>query len=333
MFSSGRLAAAVGSVFGAVPAGNWESGRNVLWVPNSEQPVAPEIRRRLFEAREVRIRPGTDDKILTAWNGLAIAALAEGGRALGEQAYVEAAMGAFRFFQRHLVVDGRVQRAWRAGRVSGPGYLDDHALMATGALCLYEATFDLDVMRTARSLADDVIRLFQDEGRGGFFQTGSDAEALVIRPKELSDNAMPSGNSSAAEVLLRLAHFTGDDRYERAGASALRVAAPLVTRAPSAFGHALGALDLYLSDAKEVAIAGDPDAGDTRALVGVVWGRYAPNLVLAAGRPGDAEAAAAVPLLAGRQAMDGKAAAYVCEHFTCKLPVGEPAELADQLQP
>src|SRR5438067_9241749 len=121
----------VAARFGAVPAGNWESGRNVLWVPNSEQPVAPEIRRRLFEAREGRIRPGTDDKILTAWNGLAIAAFAEAGRALGEQAYVEAAMGAFRFFQRHLVVDGRVQRAWRAGRVSGPGYLDDHALMAT----------------------------------------------------------------------------------------------------------------------------------------------------------------------------------------------------------
>jgi uncharacterized protein YyaL (SSP411 family) len=321
----------VASRFGATPDGNWEGGANVLWIPQVNEQVDATARRRLFESRERRVRPATDDKILTAWNGLAIMAFAEAGRALGEPKYVDAAARAFSFLERHLFVDGRLQRAWRDGRVSGPGYLDDHALLSLAALAVYEATFDLRVMRALRSLAEDMIRLFYDEGRGGFFQTGSDAERLVIRPKELFDNAMPSGNSAAAEVLQRLAHLTGEDRYERAAVSTLRVAASLMARAPSAFGHALGALDLYLSSVKEIAIVGDPTTEDTRALIREVWGRFRPNTVLAVGRPGDREAAATVPLLADRPALDGGAAAYVCERFTCKLPVGKPADLAAQL--
>jgi hypothetical protein len=325
----------VARFFGASPEGNWEEGTNVLWLPDrGASPPAglEEARRRLLEIREQRPRPGTDDKILASWNGLAIQALAETGRALGESRYVDAASGAARFVLSALRRDdGRLLRSWREGRAGGPGYVDDYAMMAAACVTLYEATFDLGWMAEARRLADDLIRLFHDPDRGGFFQTGEDAEALVLRPKELFDNAVPSGNSVAAEVLLRLAHLTGEDAYERAGVSGLRVARNLIERAPTMFGHALGALDLYVSPSKEVAIVGDLESEEARRLIRELWSRYLPNAVLAAAPPGDDEAARIVPLLAGREPLDGKPAAYVCERFTCRLPVSDPEALAAQL--
>jgi uncharacterized protein YyaL (SSP411 family) len=324
----------VARFFGASPDGNWE-GTNVPWVPeHSASPPAglEEARRKLFEARGRRERPATDDKILASWNGLAIQALAETGRALGKSRYVDAATTAARFVLSALRrEDGRLLRSWREGRAGGPGYVDDYAMMAAACLTLYETTFDVRWMAEARGLAEDLIRLFHDPDRGGFFQTGEDAETLVLRPKELFDNAVPSGNSVAAEVLVRLAHLTGDESYERAGVSALRVARNLMERAPTMFGHALGALDLYVSPSKEVAVVGDVDAEETLRLVYEVWSRYLPNAVLAASRPGDKEAAQLVPLLAGREPLNGKSAAYVCERFTCRLPVSDPEALAAQL--
>jgi uncharacterized protein YyaL (SSP411 family) len=325
----------VARFFGAAPEGNWEDGKNVLWLPEAASaPPADleESRRRLLEAREARPRPATDDKVLASWNGLAIQAFAEAGRALDEPRYVDAAAAAATFVLSRLRRDdGRLLRAGREGRTSGPAYADDYATMAAACLALYEATFEVRWMADARSLADDLIRLFGDEDRGGFFQAGSDAEALVLRPKELFDNAVPSGNSVAAEVLQRLAHLTGEERYERAGVGALRVVRDLLTRAPSMFGHALGALDLYLSPAKEVAVVGDPNTQETMRLVREVWSRYLPNAVLAVSRAGDEEAARVVALLAGREPLDDKPAAYVCERFTCKLPVSDPKDLAAQL--
>jgi uncharacterized protein YyaL (SSP411 family) len=326
-------------LFGASPQGNWE-GRNVLWRPamegeGSDRAIPAQAIERaravLRSRREGRIKPGTDDKILAAWNGMAIVALAEAGRALGEPRYVDAAAAAMRFVLENLMIDGRLHRSWRDGRASGPAYLDDYAAMALGALAVYETTLDLEAMRLARTLAEEMTRLFHDPERGGFFQTGSDAETLVVRPKELFDNAVPSGNSLAAELLQRLALLMGDEGYERAGVSALRVAAQLMTQAPSAFGHALGALDLYLSAAKEVAIVGEPNAADTLALAGEVWSRYLPNAVLAVSSADDGAAWEVVPLLAGRTPVDGRATAYVCEHFACRLPVTDPADLAAQL--
>jgi uncharacterized protein YyaL (SSP411 family) len=325
----------VARFFGASPEGNWEEGTNVLWLPDpGDSPPAglEEARRRLFEARERRARPSTDDKILASWNGLAIQALAETGRALGESRYVDAASAAGSFVLSELCrEDGRLLRSWRDGRAGGPGYVDDYAMMAAACLGLYEATFDLRWMAEARRLADDLIRLFHDPDRGGFFQTGEDSEALVLRPKDLFDNAVPAGNSVAADVLLRLARLTGEDGYERAGLSALRVARNLIERAPTMFGHALGALDLYVSPAKEVAVVGDLDSEETRRLIRALWSRYLPNAVLAAAEPGNQEAARLIPLLAGREPLDGKPAAYVCERFTCKLPVSDPEALAAQL--
>jgi uncharacterized protein len=320
---------------GATPKGNWE-GTNVLWVPRpldaeAEGAVAA-ARPALLGAREKRTRPATDDKILASWNGLAISVLAEAGRALGEPRYVEAAVEAADFVLANLRgAGGRLLRSWRDGRASVPGFLDDHAMMSDACLTLWETTFELRFFREARRLADDMLRLFRDTDGGGFFQTGSDAEALVIRPKELLDNAVPSGNSVAAEVLQRLALLTGEEEYERAGVSALRLVRDLFTRAPTGFGHALCALDFYVSTVREVAIVGDPAREDTGRLVREVHGRYLPHRVLAVAGPRDPDAQGDVALLRDRPPLDGKATAYVCERFVCRRPVTEPDELIAQL--
>jgi uncharacterized protein YyaL (SSP411 family) len=337
---------AVATAFGATPGGNWE-GTNVLWRPLPLEGVAAEMeldarelerdletaRAELYELRQGRVHPATDDKILAAWNGMAIAALAEAGRALGEPAYVEAAVRAADFVLTHLRDDaGRLLRSWRNGRGGRPGFADDHALMADACLVLYETTFELRWFEEARALCDELLRLFHDPERGGFFQTGSDAEALVVRPKEIQDNAVPSGNSAAADVLQRLAHLTGEPEYEHAGVEALRLIRDAMARAPSGFGHALGALDLYLSPVKEVAIVGDPDAEATRALVAeVTTERYLPNHVLAVAAPADHRSREAVALLQDRPALDGRPTAYVCERFICKLPATDPQALARTL--
>jgi uncharacterized protein YyaL (SSP411 family) len=318
-------------VLGATPDGNWE-GRNILLQPDQKWRVDGEARHRLWEAREQRVKPATDDKVLASWNGLTISALAVTGRALEESKYVDAAVAAADFVLSRLrSADGRLLRAWRDGRTSGPAYLDDHALMAAACLDLYETTFDVRWFEEARSLAADMIRLFGDTDGGGFFDTGSDAERLVIRPKELFDNAVPAGSSVAAEVLQRLSLFTGDATYESAAVSALRGVRDLLTRAPTGFGRALGAVDLYVSAAKEVAISGALEDKDTRALIAEVWRRYLPNVVLAALSPGDDRAAKSIPLLEGREPVEGAAAAYVCERFVCQRPVTEPEQLSAAL--
>jgi uncharacterized protein YyaL (SSP411 family) len=321
----------VAGYYGATQAGNWE-GVNVLWVPDPGSPVAAEaaaLRGRLLKARAARIRPATDDKVLVAWNGLAIAALAEAGRVLSEPRYTEAAVEAAGFvLTRMRKPGGRLLRSWREGRTSGPAYQDDYALMAGGCLALFEATFDTHWILEAKGLAGDMIRLFHDGERGGFFQSGSDAEELVVRGKELYDNAVPSGNSAAADVLQRLGLLTGDAELERIAVSCLRLVRDLMVNAPSGFGLALSGLDLYLASAKEVAIVGDPEDERTQELVAEYWRRYLPNAVLAVGGAGDEGAAEAVPLLAGRTQLDGRPAAYVCERFSCLRPVSNPAELA-----
>ena len=204
--------------------------------------------------------------------------------------------------------------------------------MAEACLTLYETTFDIRWFEEARALSDELLRLFWDRERGGFFQTGSDAERLVVRPKELFDNAVPSGNSAAADVLQRVALMTGEQEYEGAGLSALRLVREQMAAAPTGFGQALSALDLYVSRVPEVAVIGDPKGEDTRALVAeVTTKRFLPNHVLAVAGPDDAQSREKVPLLRDRVADDGKAIAYVCERFVCRLPVAQPEELAAQL--
>ena len=332
---------AVAAAMGATPPGNWE-GTNVLWEGRPIATVAAEhglsvdelerraqeTRRALVEIRARRPQPGLDDKVLASWNGLAIAAFAEAGVAFDGSRYVEAAVAAAEFVLTRLRRDdGRLLRSWREGIAGGPGYADDYALMTDACLALAEATLDPRWIVEAKGLGDDLVRLFHDAGGEGFFQTGTDAESLVIRPKELFDNAVPSGNSAAAEVLLRLALLYGDAELERLGAGAIRVVRDLLERSPTGFGLALSALDLSISSAKEIALVGDAAAEATRALAKEVWRRYLPAHVFAAG----SEGAGDVPLLAGRPQVDGRPSAYVCERFACKRPVTEPSELSELL--
>jgi uncharacterized protein YyaL (SSP411 family) len=335
----------VATAFGATPSGNWE-GTNVLWRPIPLAAVADEMdldpaalerdlersRGALFDRRERRVRPATDDKILAAWNGLAISALAEAGRALGEPRYVDAAADAARFVLEALRDDGgRLLRSWREGRPGRPGFADDHAAMADACLALYETTFELTWFERASELTDELIRAFHDDARGGFFQTRADGEALVVRPKELYDNALPSANSLPADVLLRLAHLTGESRYEEIAERSLRLVADGMTQAPTGFGHALCALDLLLEPVREIAIVGDPGEEPTRALAREVTARFLPNHVLAVARQDDERSRSAVALLEARTQLDGSPTAYVCERFACKLPVSDPEALARQL--
>jgi uncharacterized protein len=337
----------VAAALGATPKGNWE-GTNVLWRPLPLSGFAAEegitegelaarleaARAALFEVRERRERPAVDDKVLTAWNALAISAFAEAGRAFDEPRFVDVAATTARFLLEHLRdANGRLLRSWREGRAGGPGYADDHALLADACLTLYETTFELGWFEQARVLADRLVEGFLDEDRGGFYTTASDAEALVVRPKDLEDNAVPSGSSAGADVLLRLAMLTGEAPYEDAAASAIRVVRDVMAQAPTGFGHALCALDRYLGPSREVAIVGDPTSEATRALVREVTAeRFVPNAVLAVTAAGDRAAAEAIALLRDRPAVDGSATAYVCERFACRLPVTRPEELAAQLQ-
>ena len=319
-----RLGAA--GAYGSSPAGNWE-GRNVLWLEgdlDAERPAA-DVRQRLFEARSGRVHPATDDKVLAAWNGLAISALAEAGRVLGEARFVEAATRAAEFVLGSMrLPDGGLARSWREGRTSGPGFLDDHAGMAAACLALWETSFDPRHVEAALELGRLTVERFADPA-GGFFQSAAGGERLLTRPKEVFDNAIPSGNSLAADVLQRLALLTGDDELERAGVSALRAVRELLARAPAAFGSALGALDLYLGPSRELAVVGG--AAERAPLLEAAWDGFRPRLVLAAAEPG----AAPVALLEGRDLVDGRAAAYVCERFSCRLPVTTPEELRSQL--
>ncbi len=331
------------AALGGTREGNWD-GTNVLWRPSpddvaaveGEQTLTDELKaalEALFEIRERRIRPSTDDKVLTGWNALTISALAEAGRAFGVPRYVDAAIRCAEFPVERLRDDrGRTLRSWRGGTAGGPGYCDDHALLAEESLMLYETTFDPRWFGEAVALARELLRLFLDEEHGGFFTVGVDAEPVVVRPKELYDNAVPSGNSVAADVLQRITLLTGETEFERAGVSALRLVRDVMASAPTGFGHALCALDLYLGPSREVAIVGDPSADGTRVMVAEVRERrFLPNVVLAVGAPDQAGAATSVPLLVDRVAIGGNPTAYVCERFVCKLPVTDSGELARQL--
>ncbi len=306
---------------GALPNGNWE-GVNVLWMPGGLEAPRPHTAElhELFERRGRRVRPATDDKVLAAWNGLAISALAEAGRVLGEPRYVEAAAGAAGFVLESMLSGDRLARSWRAGRLGPPGFSDDQASMAAACLALWETTFETRWIEQALALGQALVRDFGDEG-GGFFQSAADAGTPLARPKDLFDNAVPAGNSLAADVLQRLALLTGDAELERAGVSALRAVRDLAERAPTGFGTALGALDLYLGPTRELAVVGS--AADRRPLLEVAWGAFRPRLVLAAAEAGQAP----VSLLEGRD----RPGAYVCERFACRLPATTPEQLSAQL--
>jgi uncharacterized protein YyaL (SSP411 family) len=285
----------------------FEHGRYVL-----RGSLSDEERATLLAVRAERPQPLRDDKAIAGWNGLMLAALAEAGRRLGRDDWVRAAVELGEFLLGPLsTAEGRLHRTWRNGVAKGTGYLEDYANVAHGLYELHVATGDLRWLRESRRLALLAIDLFADEEGGGFFLTPRDGEELVARQKDLDDNPTPSGNSMLAYVLLRLARIWGDDELERRAVDTLRLVGDVIPRAPSAFGWALCALDLHLSPPRELAIIGSPgDAVARRALA-----EHDPNAVVAFGPADD------IPLLAGKTAVDGKPALYVCERFACQAPV------------
>lgn len=295
------------------------------------QEVLAKGRLKLFELRENRIKPARDEKVLTAWNGLMLASFAEAGAILERDDYREAAERNAAFVLGNLRRDGLLLRTYKDGQAKLNGYLEDYAFFADGLLTLYQTTGNLEWLTEAKALADRMVAEFWDEEEGGFFYTGKSHEELIVRSKDFFDNATPSGNSVAAEVLLHLGALTGNEDYTRKAVAIFRLLREAMTRYSSAFGRLSGALDFYLSTPKEVAVIGETDSAETRALLREVWSGYLPNKVVALTPEGDARAAEEVPLLRDRTMLEGRATAYVCEHYTCQQPTTSPEELRRQL--
>jgi len=308
-------------------------GKSILYVAGEPDPLRiAAIKGKLYDARERRVHPGRDDKVLASWNGLACRAFAEAGRALGRADYIAAAVRNAEFVLGAMRADGRLLRTWKGGRAKLKGYLEDHAMVAVALLEVYEATFERRWLDAARALADDMLRLFWDDRLEGFYDTGGDGEPLIVRPRNLFDNAVPCGTSVAIESLVRLAVLTGESRYESAALTALRPMADLMARHASGFGRFLCALDFHLGPVVEVAMVAPTEGDGLGALVSEVFGRYLPNRVVTGMVSGDAASAAGIPLLQGREAVGGKATAYVCRNYACELPVTDRAALARQLE-
>jgi uncharacterized protein YyaL (SSP411 family) len=334
--------------YGVTDAGNWE-GSTILSRMRADQEVAArlgleqdEVVRRLAAARAIlfarraeRPQPARDDKAIAAWNGLAIGAFADaaaafataddaGTRALADTYRSHAERAAEVVLAELRTVDGRLRRSWKDGRASADGVLEDHADLADGLLALYEATFDERWFSAAQALAEIVLDHFADPA-GGFFDTADDAEPLVTRPRDLQDNAMPSGGAMATTVLLRLAALTGETRYREAAERALAGVVEVAPRHPTFFAQWLIALDFATAPVAEVAIVGAPSERPTAALVKVARRGFRPHRVLAVGSdPADS----GIPLLQGRFALDGRPTAFVCRDFACRQPVHEPEALA-----
>jgi uncharacterized protein len=277
--------------------------------------LPPDAKQRLLEQRRRREQPLRDDKVVTAWNGLALAAFAEAAWRLDRPDYLEVALDLARFLQEDMTAEnGLLFRTYRDGAAKIEGYLEDYANVANGLLELHWATGDLRRLEDARAVADQVERFWDDE-RGGYFV---DDHGLIARRKEFDDHPTPSGNSMAAFVLLRLGRIYGDAEMENRAVGVFRLARPLLERAPTALGHLLCALQLHFSPPREVAVVGVSEELRKAALDG-----FQPGTVFAfAGEPTDA-----VPLLAAKGLVGGRPAAYVCERFACQTPVTSPDEL------
>ncbi len=338
----GEDAALAALHWGVTPGGNFE-GRNILHVSVDTRSLAARtglevsevqqridgVRQTLLEAREHRVRPGLDDKVLAGWNGLMLRGVAESARAFEDPALRAMAQRTGEFLFRHMVTGGRVMRSRKDGQTRITGFLEDHAAVALGALSLYELTLDRVWFDRALELGESMVEWFWDDVAGAFFDTARDHEPLITRPREVTDNAVPSGTSLATELLLRLAELTQDAERRRRATYVLETLAEPMTRHALAFGHLLGAADLAIHGAVEVAIAGTPDDADTRALLGELSRRYVPSLVLAGGEPGSEDG---IALLASRPKRDGHATAYVCRGYTCQEPTTDPRRLGEQLE-
>ena len=329
--------------WGMTRGGNFE-GSNILNVPNDDAVVAErlnisidelheklaKIKDRLYAIRTSRVYPGLDDKILTAWNGMMLASLAEAARVLKRDDYLAAAERAGDFLLENLMTEhGRLYRTYKNGQAKINGYLEDYANMIDALLELYQSTFVEKWFNAARRLADVVLEHFTAED-GGFFDTSDDHEKLIVRPRALNDNATPSGNSMMAKQLIRLAAYTGDTRYDEAARAVVRPMLPAMQQYPQAFGEALNAADMLIQGLAEVAIVGNPVQDETKALLNVVREKYSPNVIVALSRE-PVQDEANIPLLSYRTMRNDKPTVYVCRNFACKMPVTTPEEMKELL--
>jgi len=273
--------------------------------------------------------PGLDDKVLASWNGLMVRGIAEAARAFGNDEYRRVAIESGTFLFEQMVRDGRVLRSYKDGRARITGYLEDYASLALAALSLYELTFDAVWLARSRELGESIVRLFWDDDINAFFDTASDHEALVVRPRDVTDNAVPSGTSLAAELLARLAELYHDVDARRRATWIIETQFQTMQRYPSAFGHALGVADMLIHGAVELAIVGEPGASDFTSLERAAAERYVPSLVLAGGPPSTNND---IALLADREARDGHATAYVCRSYACEAPATSVELLVEQLE-
>jgi len=337
----GADARAFKTYYGVVRGGNFE-GKSILHVPFDPEVAASRAhmdvemldlvleraRRILLEARSRRVWPARDEKILAAWNGLMLRGVATAARVFDRSDFRKLAITNAEFLAREMVRRGRVMRSHKEGVTRIGGFLEDHAAVALGFLAVYELTFDETWVTRAREIADAMIEWFWDDSVGAFFDTAGDAEQLITRPRDVTDNATPSGTSLAVELLLHLAELQHDVEYRRRAVFVLESLAEPMLRFPSAFGHLLGSTDMELNGAIEVALIGRAANPDFQALERAVAGQYVPSLVLAAGASGGSQA---VKLLDDRSAIDDLPTAYVCRGYVCDRPVTDPAALVEQL--
>ena len=350
------------AAYGITARGNWE-GKTVLQRALDDASQATrfkldletvpvklaELHSKLLTARSSRIRPGTDDKILTAWNGLMLATMAEAARVIPMQSsdrsdgheeiasvsilhrndiYYRLATRNAEFLLNSLRPDGKLRRSWRDGKPTNEVFLEDYAALILGLIELYQTDFDNKWFAAAQDLTDEMIELFNDPS-GGFFDTSKVSEALLLRPKDLQDNATPSGNALACEALLKLSAFTDNGKYRDLAERSLGLVAGMAVQYPTAFARWLSAADFSLGNAKQVAVVYEASASHERELIRFIQSTYRANLIVAASPyPPSSEAP---PLLMDRPLRDGKPTVYVCEGFVCKNPVTSISELKELL--
>jgi uncharacterized protein YyaL (SSP411 family) len=329
------------AVYGVTERGNWE-GRTILQRALDDSSLAAkfqieahavpaklaEAHSRLLTARTPRVRPGTDDKVLTAWNGLMLAAAAEACRVLDEpelqHKYLIMATRNADFLMDALRPDGKLRRSWRQGKATNEVFLEDYASLILGLLELYQTDFQDKWFASAQELAEEMIALFQDPN-GGFFDTSKEGETLLLRPKDLQDNATPSGNALACEALLKLAAFSENAKYRDLAEKSLGLIANHALRYPTSFGRWLSASDFALANVKQVAVVYESEPEEAREILRSIHSAYRPNMVVAASATPPSEKAPT--LLMDRPLKDNQPTVYVCEGFVCKLPVTTISDL------
>ena len=324
--------------------GNFE-GKTILNVPIGAEEVTDRLdiepedleaalqrgKAALLPVRNARIAPDRDDKVLTAWNGLMLRSFAEAAASLQREDYYDAAVNNARFIAENLQSNGRVLRTYKDGQARLNGYLEDYSFLADGLLAVYELTLDDHWLNEVQRLTDDMLDLFWDPNEELFYDTGTDHETLLVRPRDVFDNATPCGSSVAADVLLRMALLTGNESYRNIATAALRGLGPMLSQYANGMGRWLAALAFHVGQPKEIAIIGDPNSDAAQDLLDEIHLRYLPNRVLASSEHGDPAGSHPLPLLRHKTLIQGQPAAYVCRNYVCNLPVTTPAALAPQL--